>query len=138
VVVIRPGAGTFVAQPRDSGHVGPAGYSWQTVALAERSVDVAGLSSLADPPDADGVISLATGYLHPSLMPLVALRAALARASRTPDARDVLITGGGQDALSAAFRALLPPAAPLLVESPTYPGALAVARAAGIRPGARG
>jgi len=160
VVVIRPGAGTFVAQPRDSGHVGPAGYSWQTVALAERSVDVAGLSSLADPPDADGVISLATGYLHPSLMPLVALRAALARASRTPDAwdrppasglhelrawfaqaagvgtdaRDVLITGGGQDALSAAFRALLPPGAPLLVESPTYPGALAVARAAGIRP----
>jgi hypothetical protein len=46
----------------------------------------------------------------------------------------VLITSGGQSALSAAFRALLPAGAPLLVESPTYPGALAAARAAGVRP----
>lgn len=160
VVVIRPGAGTFVAEPRDRGHVDPAAYSWQTVALAERSVDAAGLSPLADPPHADGVISLATGYLHPSLMPLAALRAALARAARSPDAwdrppasglhglrawfaqaagpgtdaADVLVTSGGQGALSAAFRALVPAGAPLLVESPTYPGALAAARAAGIRP----
>jgi DNA-binding transcriptional MocR family regulator len=50
------------------------------------------------------------------------------------DAHDVLITSGGQSALSASFRALLPAGAPLLVESPTYPGALAAARAAGIRP----
>lgn len=160
VVVIRPGAGTFVAQPRGASHVDPAAYSWQTVVLAERSVSTEGLSSLADPPHADGVISLATGYLHPSLMPLAALRSALARAARSPDAwdrppasglhalrawfaqaagpgadaGDVLVTSGGQGALSAAFRALVPPAAPLLVESPTYPGALAAARAAGIRP----
>ena len=94
-------------------------------------------------------------------MPLAALRSALARAARLPDAwerppaaglhelrswfaqqagyggtdaRDVLITSGGQGALSAAFRALVPSGAPLLVESPTYPGALAAARAAGIRP----
>jgi len=159
-IVVRPGAGSFVAEPRDSRHVDPAGYSWQTVVLAERSVDAAGLSPLADPPHADGVISLATGYLHPSLMPLAALRSALARAARSPDAwdrppasglhglrawfaqaagsgtdaSDVLITSGGQGALSAAFRALVPPAAPLLVESPTYPGALAAARAAGLRP----
>ena len=46
----------------------------------------------------------------------------------------MLITSGGQGALSAAFRALVPSGAPLLVESPTYPGALAAARAAGIRP----
>jgi DNA-binding transcriptional MocR family regulator len=160
VVVIRPGAGTFVAQPRGRGLVDPAAYSWQTVVLAERSVDAAGLSPLADPPHADGVISLGTGYLHPSLMPLAALRSALARAARSPDAwdrppvsglhglrawfaqaagpgtdaSDVLITSGGQGALSAAFRALVPAGAPLLVESPTYPGALAAARAAGIRP----
>ena len=158
-VVIRPGAGTFVAQPRGSTHGQPADYSWQTVALAGRSIDTAGLSPLSDPPHADGFISLATGYLHPSLMPLAALRSALTRAARSPDAwerppapglhelrawfaqaaapghdaRDVLITSGGQGALSAAFRALVPPAAPLLVESPTYPGALAAARAAGIR-----
>jgi DNA-binding transcriptional MocR family regulator len=161
IVVSRPGAGTFVAQPSAGRHGGLGDYSWQTVALAERAIDAEGLSPLADPPHADGVISLATGYLHSSLMPLAALRSALARAARLPDAwerppaaglhelrswfaqqagyggidaRDVLITSGGQGALSAAFRALVPSGAPLLVESPTYPGALAAARAAGIRP----
>ena len=160
VLVIRPGAGSFAAQPGGGGQVDPADHSWQTVVLAERSIDAAGLSPLADPPHADGDISLATGYLHPSLMPLAALRSALGRAARSPDvwdrppasglhelrawfaqaagpgtdARDVLVTSGGQGALSAAFRALAPPGAPLLVESPTYPGALAAARAAGIRP----
>ncbi|WP_461031004.1 aminotransferase class I/II-fold pyridoxal phosphate-dependent enzyme, partial [Streptomyces sparsus] len=33
-----------------------------------------------------------------------------------------------------ALRALAPPGAPVLVESPTYPGLLAVARASGLRP----
>jgi DNA-binding transcriptional MocR family regulator len=160
VLVTRPGAGTYAAglQHRQAGD--PAGHWWQTVALADRAVDTAGLSPLADPPQADDVISLAAGYLHPSLMPQAALRAALARAARLPDAwdrpptaglpglrswfaqaaapgfdaRDVLITSGGQSALSAVFRALVPAGAPLLVESPTYPGALAVARAAGLRP----
>ncbi|HVT69853.1 MAG TPA: PLP-dependent aminotransferase family protein [Trebonia sp.] len=160
IVETRPGAGTFAARPRGASAAAPPDYSWQTVVLAERSIDTAGLSPLADPPHADGVISLATGYPHPSLMPHAALRSALARAGRAPDAwdrppasglyglrawfagvagpaadaRDVLITSGGQGALSAAVRALVPPGAPLLVESPTYPGILAVARAAGIRP----
>lgn len=123
-------------------------------------MDTAGLSPQADPPQADDVISLAAGYPHPSLMPQAALRAALARAARLPDAwdrpqaaglaglrswfaqavatgfdaRDVLITSGSQSALSAVFRALVPAGAPLLVESPTYPGALAVTRAAGLQP----
>src|ERR1017187_6423952 len=136
VVVSRPGAGTFVAQPRAGRHGDPADYSWQTVTLAERLIDAEGL------------------------MPLAALRSALTRAARLPDAwerppaaglhglrswfaqavgsgadaQDVLITSGGQSALSAALRALLPSGAPLLVESPTYPGALAAARAAGVRP----
>jgi DNA-binding transcriptional MocR family regulator len=161
VLVSRPGAGTFVAQPRAVRQADPPDYSWQTVTLAERVIDAAGLSPLADPPHVEGVISLAAGYLHSSLMPLAALRSALTRAARLPDAwerppaaglhglrswfaqqvgsagadaQDVLITSGGQSALSAAFRALLPSGAPLLVESPTYPGALAAARAAGIRP----
>lgn len=158
LIVTRPGAGTFVAQP--SSPRPPADHSWQTVVLADRSIDAGGLSLMFDPPRADGVISLATGYPHASLMPIRALGAALARAARLPDAwerppnsgldglrawfaqntapdidaRDVLITPGGQGAITAAFRALVPPGAPLLVESPTYPGALAVARAAGIRP----
>jgi DNA-binding transcriptional MocR family regulator len=159
LVVSRPGSGTFVAQQLHlPGEL--ADYSWQTVALAERSIDTEGLSPLADPPQTDGVISLATGYLHSSLMPIALLRSALTRAARLPDswerppagglyglrswfaqsvghgvdAYDVLITAGGQSALSAAFRALIPAGAPLLVESPSYPGALSVARAAGIRP----
>ncbi|MEV7451477.1 PLP-dependent aminotransferase family protein, partial [Streptomyces nigra] len=44
------------------------------------------------------------------------------------------ITAGGQSALTTALKALAPPGAPVLVESPTYPGMLAIARAAGLRP----
>lgn len=49
-------------------------------------------------------------------------------------AAEVLVTAGGQSALTTALRALAPPGAPVLVESPTYPGMLAIARAAGQRP----
>jgi len=158
LVVSRPGAGTFVAEPPirrtriDS--------SWQTVALSDRIVDTEGLGGLNDPPHDEQHLSLATGYLHSSLMPTRALSAALTRASRLPDAwerpptsgihglrswfatavssdiepRDVIITTGGQSAISAIVRALIPAGGPLLIESPTYPGALAVARAARIRP----
>ncbi|WP_367131729.1 MULTISPECIES: PLP-dependent aminotransferase family protein [Streptomyces] len=127
-----------------------------------RAVDATGvLTTLAEPPP--GVIELSGGYLHPSLQPERALAAALGRAGRRPGAwgrppiegvtelrawfareiggpagtlaaSDVLITAGGQSALTAALRALAPPGAPVLVESPTYPGMLAVARASGLRP----
>ncbi|MDR8415164.1 PLP-dependent aminotransferase family protein, partial [Nonomuraea sp. 3-1Str] len=49
-------------------------------------------------------------------------------------AADALIVSGGQAALTHAFRALAAPGTPVLVETPTYPGALAAARAAGLRP----
>ncbi|SCE09679.1 Aminotransferase class I and II, partial [Streptomyces sp. TverLS-915] len=45
-----------------------------------------------------------------------------------------LVSPGGQSALSGVLRALAPPGAPVLVESPTYPGLLAVLRATGQRP----
>ncbi|HUC58195.1 MAG TPA: PLP-dependent aminotransferase family protein, partial [Streptosporangiaceae bacterium] len=160
ILATRPGAGTFAAEPRKWRQPDQSSYSWQTIALGERPIDTEGLSPLADPPHADGVISLATGYLHGSLMPLASLRSALTRAARLPDswerppafglhslrswfardagpgvdAQDVLITSGGQGALSVAFRALVPSGAPLLVESPTYPGAIAAARSVGARP----
>jgi DNA-binding transcriptional MocR family regulator len=124
-----------------------------------RSVDASGvLVTLAVPPP--GVIEFNGGYLHPSLQPEHAMAAALARAGRRPGAwgrppiegipelrawfarsiggactaADVLVTSGGQSALTTALRALAPPGAPVLVESPTYPGMLAIARAAGLRP----
>ncbi|WP_328745737.1 PLP-dependent aminotransferase family protein [Streptomyces sp. NBC_00285] len=127
--------------------------------LVPRSVDASGvLVSLAAPPP--GVIEFNGGYLHPSLQPERAMSAALARAGRRPGAwgrppteglpelrewfarniggavtaAGVLIGSGGQSALTTALRALAPPGAPVLVESPTYPGMLAIARSAGLRP----
>ncbi|MFE4651139.1 PLP-dependent aminotransferase family protein [Streptomyces sp. NPDC056707] len=127
--------------------------------VVPRTVDASGvLITLVAPPP--GVIEFNGGYLHPSLQPERALAAALARAGRRPGAwgrpptdgltelrawfareigpsltaADVLITAGGQSALATALRALAPPGAPVLVESPTYPGMLAAARATGLRP----
>ncbi|ELP61818.1 PLP-dependent aminotransferase family protein [Streptomyces turgidiscabies] len=127
--------------------------------LVPRTVNAAGVVvSLAAPPP--GVIEFNGGYLHPSLQPERAMAAALSRAGRRPGAwgrppldglpelrewfargiggavtaAEVLITAGGQAALTTALRALAPPGAPVLVESPTYPGMLAIARAAGLRP----
>lgn len=124
-----------------------------------RSVDATGVTvSLAVPPP--GVVEFNGGYLHPSLQPERALSEALARAGRRPGAwgrppmeglpelrewfartigggvgaAEVLVSAGGQAALTTALRALAPPGAPVLVESPTYPGMLAIARSAGLRP----
>jgi DNA-binding transcriptional MocR family regulator len=158
LVVTRPGTGTFVAQPPTSRTT--ADHSWQTIVLGDRSVDTEYLVPLSDPLNDESLISLGTGYLHPSLLPTKALGTAMARAARLPDAwdrppvlglrplrswfaqsagpgidlRDVLITSGGQGAITTILRALVPAGESILVESPTYPGALAVARAAGIRP----
>ncbi|MER7971213.1 PLP-dependent aminotransferase family protein [Streptomyces sp. NPDC096080] len=127
--------------------------------LVPRTVDASGvLATLAAPPP--GVVEFNGGYLHPSLQPERAMAAALARAGRRPGAwgrppieglpelrewfardiggavtaAEVLVTAGGQSALTTALRALAPPGAPVLVESPTYPGLLAIARSAGLRP----
>ncbi|MET9732296.1 PLP-dependent aminotransferase family protein [Streptomyces sp. NPDC006458] len=127
--------------------------------VVPRTVDASGVTvSLAAPPP--GVTEFNGGYLHPSLQPERAMAAALSRAGRRPGAwgrppldglpelrewfargigdtvgaADVLIAAGGQSALTTALRALAPPGAPVLVESPTYPGMLAIARAAGLRP----
>ncbi|MFI7131730.1 PLP-dependent aminotransferase family protein [Nonomuraea sp. NPDC050153] len=161
-VVTRPGSGTFVAarrSSRDGSADGVADTSWQTVVLADRTMPAPSEGELLGPP-ASGAITMAGGYLHRSLQPTKALAAALARAARRPDAwdraptaglaplraifarqaggdvgaGDVLITSGGQSALSMAFRAIAAPGSPILVESPTYPGALVAARAAGLRP----
>ncbi|MFJ9149543.1 PLP-dependent aminotransferase family protein [Streptomyces sp. NPDC102270] len=166
LVVTRPGAGVFRAQPRTTA-TAAGDTSWQEVALSAdgaadlvpRSVDASGvLVSLAAPPP--GVVEFNGGYLHPTLQPERAMSAALARAGRRPGAwgrppteglpelrewfarniggavtaAEVLITAGGQSALTTALRALAPPGAPVLVESPTYPGMLAIARSAGLRP----
>ena len=157
-VVTRPGSGTYVAT-----RVGASGESadtaWQTIALSDRAVDTRSVADVLGPPS-PGTVMLDGGYLHRSLQPTRPLSAALARAARRPDAwdraptnglaalraafasvaagfvtpDDVLVTAGGQSALSIAFRAIASPGSPILVESPTYPGAIAAAQAAALRP----
>ncbi len=154
----RPGRGTFVAA-RPGAASAPADLSWQEVALSGPAVDTAGLDELLALPGGDAVV-LSTGYVEPALQPVAALASALARAARRPGAwgrlpveglpelrawfarsaggalqgHDLVICSGGQSALGTTFRALGAPGATVLVESPTYGGALAAASAAGLRP----
>lgn len=156
LVETRPGRGTFVAA-RPAGRSAPD-LAWQTAALgAGRSGETDMQALLALPPP--GAIALSGGYLDEDLQPVAALGAALARAARQPaawarwpaegrpdlrawfareaggglHADDMVVCPGGQAALSSALRALAEPGDTLLVESPTYLGALASARAAGLR-----
>lgn len=66
------------------------------------------------------------GY-HPSGLPELCAAVAAAYAARgLPTSADqVLITNGTQHALDLVLRLLVPPTAPVLVESPTYPNAMA-------------
>ncbi|GAC1505951.1 MAG: PLP-dependent aminotransferase family protein [Candidatus Dormibacteraceae bacterium] len=158
VVGTRPGSGTFVADRTPVAEMGRLDTTWQTVALGDRAIDSGALQTYLDA-NPRGALSLAGGYLHHSLMPIRALSIAAYRAVRRsetwegPDPRglsglrawfashhgpgfgagDAIICNGGQSAISASFRALVAAGSTLLVEAPTYPGALAIARAAGIR-----
>jgi DNA-binding transcriptional MocR family regulator len=157
LVEARPGRGTFVAE-RAAAPAAPD-VAWQTVALGARSPDASALDELLRPAP-PGALVLSAGYLPAELQPLGALGQALARAARRPgawdrmpleglaslrayfaaavgggaNAGDVLICPGGQAALVACLRGLAEPGAPVLVESPTYLGALVAARAAGLKP----
>ncbi|MEO3930539.1 PLP-dependent aminotransferase family protein [Micromonosporaceae bacterium B7E4] len=156
LVEARSGKGTFVAAPPQRP---PApDLSWQTVALGHRRPGEEEMQALlALPPT--GAIPLSGGYLDADLQPAAALGAALTRAARQPAswqrgpaegredlrawfareagaglrADDMVICPGGQAGLSTALRALSTPGDTLLVESPTYLGALATAQAAGLR-----
>ncbi|MDQ3739136.1 MAG: PLP-dependent aminotransferase family protein [Actinomycetota bacterium] len=156
LVEARPGSGTFVStQPQRSA----ADVSWQTVALGSRPMPGEALSELTIEPS-PGVLSLATGYGDATLWPTALLARATAAASRRPDAwgrspahgisplrswfagdagagarpDEVLVVAGGQAGLSAAFRSLASPGDPIILESPTYVGAIEAAKLAGLRP----
>lgn len=154
VLLTEPGRGTFVA-PRRGNHRPDVG--WQTVALGPARVDSADLAGLLALPDPAASI-LSSGYLSDDLQPTQALVAAAGRAARRPgawgrvppaglpelrasfaaasgvDVSDVLVIPGAQAGLSAAFRALAAAGDPVLVEVPTYIGAIAAARGAGLHP----
>ena len=158
LVDARPGRGTFVAAPPTAGRAAPD-HAWQTVALGARTLDASALEELLRPPP-PGMLVLSSGYLPDELQPRGALGQALARAARRPGAwgpapaegiaplraqhaawlgggctaQDVIITSGGQAALTACLRGLAPSRGAVIVESPTYLGALAAARAADLVP----
>src|SRR5439155_8482395 len=132
VVATRPGSGTYVAE-RAAVPARDLDTSWQSVALGDRVINATWLQAALEEAT-PGAISLAGGYLHHSLMPSQALALAVQRALRRPDiweraptsglpalrawfadhvgggtsADDVLITSGGQSAISAVLRALVP------------------------------
>ena len=126
--------------------------------LGARAIDADALETLLRPPP-PGAIVLSSGYLprRPAADGRARRgagpRGAAARARGTAcrsrastglrahfaaavgaTAGDVLICPGGQAALAACLRGLAAPGAPVIVESPTYLGALAAARAQGLVP----
>ncbi|MCM3883792.1 PLP-dependent aminotransferase family protein [Frankia sp. R82] len=153
-LVTRPGSGTFIASRRTT-H--PGDTDWQQVALGPSPVHPSGIDRVVHLADAPG-FQLGAGYLDAGLRADTRLAAAISRAARRPDAwasppaaglpelrswfgrqlgadpDHVLITSGSQSALSATMRAILPAGHPVLFATPTYPGALAVARSAGLTP----
>ncbi len=158
LTIPRPGHGTFVAERGEVSRE-PPDFGWQSVALGPAAVDPGGLEQLLSGASAE-TIALGSGFPEEELLPLKALASAVSRASRRPGAwarppvegieelrawfardagggiepRDVLITSGGQAALATILRALGGRGEPVVVESPTYLGALAAARATGLLP----
>lgn len=158
IAVARPGHGTFVAE-RFEGRAEPADFGWQSVVLGPAIIESGGLDQLLSVAGAD-TIALASGYPDDNILPLKALAAAAGRAARRPGAwgrppiegidslrawfareaggsivpGDVLITSGGQAALATILRALGRRGDPILLESPTYVGAIAAARSVGLVP----
>src|SRR5712692_2044984 len=156
LLVTRPGSGTYTVPRRPA--AAAADVSWQTLALGSRAGLGADLERIVEPAPADA-LPLSSGFLDERLQPLGLLAAAASRSARRPRAwsslppqglpelrahfaaetggsmtgQNVLIAAGGQAALSAAFRHLCAVGDPVVLESPTYVGAIAVARAAGLR-----
>lgn len=152
VLKAEPGRGTFVT---GRARRPEADFSWQSQALGRARVDVrrtTRLGSYGEPDD----IQLSWGYLAPELQPLEDLRSIGARAARSSRAwsmmpptgltdlrrvfagdfdaepGDVLVVPGGQQALVYAMRTLAAPGDSVVVESPTYPGAMIAAQSAGL------
>ncbi len=153
VLMTRPGAGTYVAHPY---RPEPADTGWQHVALSRSPVDPAGLDLKER---LRGVrYPMGSSYPDSTVRPEARLATALGRAGRRPEAwsappaaglvelrswfaqttgvdrDDVVISPGAQAALSATIRAIVPGGGSVLLSVPTYPGALAVVRSAGLVP----
>ncbi len=157
LVTTRPGAGTFTSRPSTA--AAHADYSWQSLVLGPMPLDDDGADRNLTPSE-PGVHVLSSGYLDEELQPTALLSQAASRAARRPsswsrppiegiqelrqffaheigvgvDPTHVLIAPGAQPALVTCFRSFAQPGDTVLVESPTYHGALLAARSAGLIP----
>lgn len=153
LVHAEPGRGTFVAAL--PARTQDPDFSWQSQTLASARVDPDRASRLGGYGTPEH-LPLSFGYLAPELVASEELQQAGARAAKSPrgwamtpptgsadlrrlfasvyhaDPQDVLITPGGQQALAMAIRTLSEPGDSIIVESPSYPGAILAAQSAGL------
>ncbi len=154
-IVTKPGSGTYVAENT----ISPAlDTSWQALALGARATLGEETQMLLRNHRPD-VFNLSSGYPDERLQPHGLLSKAAMHALRRPEAwsrspaagletlrlwfarelspdfgaSDVLIAPGGQAAVATCLRALVPANGAIILESPSYFGALAVARSSGIK-----
>jgi DNA-binding transcriptional MocR family regulator len=160
LVETRPGVGTFVLDRRVATSAGDV--DWQTTSLGPdrtgptpigstlRDVGPGAIALHSGYPSPDllplrevrsavqRAVREGDAWDRPPLLGMADLRAWFARevaagsATAAPRPSDVVVTAGGQAALSAVFRALAAPGDPVVMESPTYWGAIAAARQAGL------
>jgi DNA-binding transcriptional MocR family regulator len=156
VIEVRASKGAFAAYERPTPEM--PDLEWQSVALGAKPPGEESLPDLLAMPGPE-MVPLCGGYLDPALQPVTALGSALGRASRRPEAwargpvegreelrawfareaggafraGDMVVCPGGQAALSTALRALTAPGDVVLVEAPTYLGAIATARSSGLQ-----
>ncbi|MHA7295052.1 aminotransferase-like domain-containing protein [Arthrobacter sp. HLT1-21] len=158
----RPGVGTFVravrtARPSDFGWqtaaLGSAHNRLTSGSATMRAAPAGGMTLHGGYPDRD---LLPERLVRAALLRAARIESALTRSpvagnpelqswfaseltAATPVdvtpalASDVVVLPGSQSGLSSIFRALVPPGQPLLIESPTYWGAILAAEKAGVR-----
>lgn len=158
VLEIRPGKGSFVLS-LDSQTGSETDVGWQSLILGPaRIIQTDVLGEFGTVPLATDLV-LNAGYPPTELQPLKLIQKAAARALMRPniwarmpiegapelrawfanetvnafEPHHVVICPGTQSALSAAFRALASPGDPIIMESPTYGGAIAAAAAVGLQ-----
>lgn len=163
IVESRPGVGTFVRAPR-SARPADHGWQTAALGAPRSALPrVSGVLRIA-PDDAQALHSgyPEPALLPERLVRAALVRAARGAAATTrppaaglhelrtwfaaevaeatpaelaaPTAHDVVIVPGTQSGLTSVFRSLVAPGQPLLVESPTYWGAILAAHQAGVRP----
>lgn len=156
LVVARPGDGTYVAR-RVERETLPVDHRWQTVVLGRATPTVGGLDHLTTVASSSTLL-LDSGFpdrllQSQSLLARFAIRAArrseswerclpegllslravvAAELGNGFEADDVIIASGAQSAIGVVFRALLRPGDAVVIEDPSYPGAIAAATLAGL------